>query len=110
MTPVVIYNLGILNKFRINGICLWPFILFSEPRDRCPERLMRHELEHFYQAQRYLVIPFYVLYVGRWLVNLVKYRDTYLAYWRIGFEAQARQAEFFGLSDSERKIFYKEQT
>ena len=107
--PIVLYNKSFLKRLRINGICLWPFIIFSEPRDHCSERLMRHELEHFYQAKRYLVLPFYVLYGLRWLVNLVKYRDTFLAYYRIGFEVQARQAEFFGLSDSERTIFYKEQ-
>jgi hypothetical protein len=109
MKPIVWDNFPFPSFFPFDAITLWPFILFRGPRDQYSERLLKHELEHWYQAKRYFVLPFYVLYVGWWVVNMVKYRDAYLAYWRIPFEVSARQAEFYGLSDSERGLFFKKE-
>ena len=86
------------------GITLWPYILLKKAgvylhANTGPyyhfeySALVLHELCHFRQQERLWVVGFYVLYVGEFLVNLVKYRGWMKAYRNISFEVDARKAE-----------------
>jgi hypothetical protein len=50
---------------------------------------MNHEKIHLQQQLELLILPFYVLYIGHYLFNLVKYRNHNTAYRNICFEREA---------------------
>ncbi len=70
----------------INAITLWPFIIF---KGEVNDEVVRHERIHIMQQRELLVIFFYLLYVVFWIFNLVKYRNSYLAYANLPFEREA---------------------
>ena len=71
----------------IRAITIYPFIIF---RDEPDERTVNHERIHIAQQRELFVLPFYVLYVGQWLINKFKYKDTGPeAYYNISFEQEA---------------------
>ena len=80
------------------GITLFPFILYttkymnglSLPQDRI-DKLLRHEKRHLKQQIVFLIIPFYLIYVANYLINLIKYKDHQKAYRNILFEIDARK-------------------
>ena len=51
--------------------------------------LINHESIHSAQMKEILFIPFYLWYVIEWLVWLVKFRNSHLAYRRISFVREA---------------------
>lgn len=52
------------------GITLWPFIIFKAEK-YATEAKINHEYIHIRQCNEMLVIPFYVLYVLNFLINLI---------------------------------------
>lgn len=50
---------------------------------------MNHELIHFKQQLELLILPFYILYLLNYLVNLLLYRNHSEAYRNIVFEREA---------------------
>ena len=77
--------------FRKNyvGLTLWPFIFVKEPVYKEDSVLINHEKIHLKQQSELLVIPFYVWYIGEWLVRTVLYLNSYRAYQNISFEREA---------------------
>jgi hypothetical protein len=74
----------------INGMALWPFILIRKDlKGRSLERTLNHERIHLEQQKELLVLPFYVLYVLNYLVNLFYYGNHLYAYYNIVFELEA---------------------
>lgn len=51
--------------------------------------LVNHEKIHFRQQLELLIIPFYILYVLNYLINLIKYKNHDQAYFHIVFEKEA---------------------
>lgn len=51
--------------------------------------LVNHEKIHFRQQLELLIIPFYILYVLNYLINLIKYKNHNQAYFHIVFEKEA---------------------
>ena len=73
----------------IKAITIYPFIIF---RDETDEQTINHERIHIVQQRELLVIPFYILYVGYWLVNKFIHKDnSRMAYYNIPFEIEAYQ-------------------
>ncbi len=72
-------------------MALYPFMLFKDQRARSNQRIIRHELIHFRQQLELLILPFYLLYLLHYLVNLIVYRNHYRAYMNICFEQEAYQ-------------------
>lgn len=93
MTPRVIKNsrlfrLPLLRDF--DAICLGRFIFCKgEPSDS----LLRHEMVHQAQMDRYTVAGFYALYVFYWLKALATHRDFSLAYSENPLEKEAYEKE-----------------
>ena len=50
---------------------------------------LNHERIHTAQQRELLFLPFFVWYVGEWLVLWIKYRDKTKAYFHIRFEKEA---------------------
>ena len=71
---------------RFLAITLFPFIFH---KGRMSEQDIRHETIHLWQQATLLVVLFYVLYLLFWVVNLVRYRDSFRAYREIPFERSA---------------------
>lgn len=70
---------------------LFPVVFYRD--GRLTPREVRHETVHLWQQATLLVVPFYLLYLRFWLINLVRYRDRHRAYREIPFERSAYRLE-----------------
>ena len=70
----------------VYAITIWPFVFI---RDEGNDKTINHERIHLKQQAELLVLPFYVLYVLFWAINLVRYRNSQEAYYAIPFEQEA---------------------
>ncbi|RWY52325.1 hypothetical protein [Mucilaginibacter gilvus] len=77
----------------VNAMALFPFILLREEEMRGDVVLLNHERIHLRQQAELLVLPFYVLYLLNYLVNLARYSSHNKAYLMILFEQEAYQRE-----------------
>lgn len=71
------------------GMALFPFILVKRPEIKQHTLILNHEYIHLRQQLELLVLPFYVLYLGNYLINLVRYKNHRQAYLNIVFEREA---------------------
>lgn len=78
-----------LRWFGINGIVLWPFILYAE-RDPDPF-IMNHESIHLEQIRRSGVLKFYAQYLSEYFRGRKKGLSHDEAYRNISFEKEAYQ-------------------
>ena len=79
----------IMPALKVNAMALFPFILVKEASFKHDEVLIRHERIHLRQELELLVIPFYVLYLFNYLVNLIWFKNHDRAYRNIIFEREA---------------------
>lgn len=71
------------------GMALFPFILIKNAALKKNQQILNHEKIHLYQQMELLIIPFYVLYLLNYLINLALYFDHDKAYRNIVFEREA---------------------
>ena len=64
-------------------------LVFTGDRRRVDRCLLNHELIHCQQQLEWLYIPFFVIYGVEWLINMIRYRNSYKAYMAITFEREA---------------------
>ena len=81
-----------MRRMRRAGITIFPFILIDQ-RFRTDAVLLNHEKIHIRQQLELLVLPFYFLYLGNYLINLIRYRNHHKAYRNIIFEKEAYRHE-----------------
>jgi len=68
-----------------------PIVVYKEDRNLNKE-MMNHESIHVRQALEMLYLPFWIMYIGHWLINkLFKGMDADTAYRNIIFEKEAYQ-------------------
>lgn len=72
-------------------MALYPFMIFKSERTKKDIIVIRHEKIHFKQQLELLIIPFYIVYLLHYTLNLMKYRNTRRAYFNICFEKEAYQ-------------------
>lgn len=72
-----------------NAMALFPFMVFKDPKQKDNPVLINHEKIHFMQQLELLIIPFYILYLIFYLLNLIRFRDHSKAYFNICFEKEA---------------------
>ncbi|SIR16693.1 hypothetical protein SAMN05421821_105240 [Mucilaginibacter lappiensis] len=70
-------------------MAIFPFVLVKHQDLKNDDQLIRHETIHLMQELELLIIPFYILYLANYLVNLIRYHDHEKAYLNIVFEREA---------------------
>lgn len=81
-------------KLSIGGIALFPFIILNSKLSlERQETLINHEKIHLRQQLELLVLPFYILYLANYLINLFIYKNHQKAYRNIIFEKEAFENE-----------------
>nr|WP_256935217.1 hypothetical protein [Olleya sp. HaHaR_3_96] len=71
------------------GMTVFPFIFLKNKALKQSETLINHERIHLRQQLEMLILPFYIWYGIAFLINLVKYKNGFLAYKNISFEREA---------------------
>ena len=92
---MIIYTnlFGFLKNTGYIGITIFPFIFIGK-QYKNRTNLINHERIHFQQQIELLVLPFFILYFGNYLINLFKYRFNHnKAYYNIIFEKEAYKNE-----------------
>ncbi|WP_217277352.1 hypothetical protein [Pedobacter foliorum] len=79
----------ISSKLPANAMAIFPFIILKNKALKVDKVLINHERIHFKQQLELLIIPFYILYLLNYLINLIRYKNHYLAYFNILFEKEA---------------------
>ncbi len=72
-----------------SGITLFPFIFLKETKLLSNVTVIQHEKIHIRQQIELLILPFFVWYVIEYLIRILQYRNTHLAYRNISFEREA---------------------
>ncbi|WP_245576756.1 hypothetical protein [Eisenibacter elegans] len=76
-----------------SGMALYPFIFLSDAGDMQNRILINHERIHLRQQLELLILPFYLIYIFNYIINLLWYRNHYQAYMNIVFEKEAYRNE-----------------
>lgn len=87
------YWVIIFSNLTANAIAVYPFILLKSKDQKQDEVLINHEKIHLRQQIELLILPFYFLYLFNYLINLLKYKNHFQAYYNISFEKEAYRFE-----------------
>ncbi len=72
-----------------NAMAIFPFILIKNKQFVNDPILINHEKIHLKQQLELLILPFYIIYLLHYVINLVRYKNHYNAYSNIIFEKEA---------------------
>lgn len=102
----MVIRLKILNKTKILGITLFPFIFV---RPSASDVTINHEKIHLQQQLELLVILFYIIYGLDYIIGRFKGLNDYDAYRNIRFEKEAfkHQGNFQYLKERKRYVYKK---
>lgn len=64
-------------------------VLFVRGNARIDDITLNHENIHTQQGKELFWIGFYILYIGEWLVNFIRFKNFKEAYLNISFEKEA---------------------
>ncbi|QDW28306.1 hypothetical protein FFJ24_021195 [Pedobacter sp. KBS0701] len=70
-------------------MAIFPFILLKSAKLKNDAEMINHEKIHLRQQLELLILPFYLLYLFNYLINLFKYQNHDQAYRNIVFEKEA---------------------
>jgi hypothetical protein len=76
------------------AMALYPFVLVDSQKDKFDKVLINHEKIHLYQQVEMGILPFYVVYLGHYFFQLIRYKRHHTAYMNIVFEKEAYQNEW----------------
>ena len=79
----------VMRNLPANGMAIFPFILVKSDVLKKDLILINHEKIHLKQQLELLILPFYLIYLVNYLVNLLRYKNHYQAYVNISFEREA---------------------
>lgn len=89
---------------RADAIVFYPFLAFEKPKHKVPRSDIVHEMIHVRQIRRLGYIRFNVLYTWYQVLNFIKYRDYYEAYFNVPFEMEAfKKQRYAKLTKEEEK-------
>lgn len=98
------FNHWIPRALNVNAITLYPYILFTEPRERVSDTIIRHEMIHVRQARELGCLKFYFSYVAEYLRHRLRGWNHDAAYRQISFEKEAYEHQSrMALTDGELK-------
>jgi len=88
--------MNIINKYIIpNGfvaITIFPFVFYKDKKYITVHRNI-HEKIHLRQQVEMLIIPFFTWYLIEYLIRLIQYRNSRIAYRNISFEKESYNNE-----------------
>ena len=90
---------------KVSAMVIFPFILIKNKDLKNDAVLIRHETIHLRQELELLIVPFYILYLINYLINLIKYHDHEKAYINIIFEREAYAHEADNTYLKQRKFW-----
>ena len=99
--PVIL----IVPFLRVEAIAIFPFVFIKHKALKNDAVLIRHEHIHLRQEVELLIIPFYLLYLINYLVNLARFKNHYKAYRHIVFELEAYACEGDHLYLKQRQVW-----
>lgn len=99
------YPVIVVPFLNVNGMAIFPFILVLNKASVNDQALINHEKIHLRQQAELLIIPFYILYLLNYLINLAAYRKHGQAYLNIVFEREAYNNEADNTYLTNRKWF-----
>ncbi|MCT6868654.1 MAG: hypothetical protein M3Z80_01750 [Apibacter sp.] len=71
------------------GMTIFPFIFIRYKYLKHNKILINHEKIHLRQQLEMLWIFFFICYLVEYIINLIKYKNTNIAYHKISFEREA---------------------
>ena len=86
--PILIFK-----RLPAAGMAIFPFILLKKESYKADKEIINHEKIHLRQQLELLILPFYILYLLNYLINLLRYKTHDLAYRKIIFEQEAYNHE-----------------
>ncbi|WP_229676814.1 hypothetical protein [Pedobacter psychrotolerans] len=75
------------------GMAIFPFILLKHVKLKQDQSIINHEKIHLRQQLELLILPFYILYLINYFINLIRYQEHHKAYLNIVFEKEAYHNE-----------------
>lgn len=75
------------------AMALFPFVLVDSEEDKKDKILLNHEKIHLHQQLEMLIVPFYIVYLLHYFVQLIRLKKHYPAYMNIVFEREAYKNE-----------------
>lgn len=87
------YRIICVPSLPADGMALFPFILVKKREYKKDLHLLNHERIHLAQQVELLILPFYILYLINYLINLCFYKNHRKAYMNIIFEKEAYAME-----------------
>lgn len=87
MKYMQIKNVKLLHRFGINGIVLFPFILYADKNPTID--VINHEQIHWQQIKRDGAFSFYLNYCREYFRMRLKGHPHYVAYRQISYEQEA---------------------
>jgi hypothetical protein len=99
---IEINNSFIARKLKVNGIVIYPFILYSGiPSDG----IRYHEFVHIEQIKTFGVVRFYSIYAYEYICSLLKRTNSHEAYMGVSFEKEAYERQsIFSISNNKNEI------
>lgn len=86
-------------------MAIFPFVLIKYAELKKDRQIINHELIHLRQQLELLIIPFFILYLLDYLINLIRYRNHDRAYRNIVFEREAYSNDSDYMYLKKRKFF-----
>jgi hypothetical protein len=77
-----------------SAVTIYPFIFIKNSAAKKDYVLLNHESIHIRQQKELIWIFFFIWYLLEYLIRLIYYRNSYLAYKNISFEREAYRYEY----------------
>ena len=87
------------------GLAIYPFIFLKDSSLKADLRLINHEKIHLKQQAELLWLLFFIWYGLEFLICIIQYKNTHMAYKNISFEKEAYINEFNLNYLNDRKLF-----
>lgn len=91
MPLIIIKNSKLARALKVDGIVLYPFIMFSSPIPN--QILINHELVHVDQIKRVGVLRFYFTYLKEYTLHRWRGIPHHQAYMDISYEKEAYEKQ-----------------
>jgi len=88
-----------------NAMALYPFMLFKTAELKESKFIINHEKIHFCQQLELLILPFYLLYLLNYLVNLIRFKNHAQAYFNLCFEKEAYLNDYNADYIKQRRLY-----